>query len=122
LPGDTVESCERTIAFAKNIDCDYISINIAVPRMGTPMRKQALSDGIISGGLDAMDQSGTFIAMEAGEFTANGLMRLKRKAVRDFYLNAPYVLRRLSGVRSLSQLRIEARQGMSLFSNFLKGR
>jgi len=121
LPGDTVASCERTIAFAKSIPCDFISVNIAAPRMGTPMRGQAVGRGIVSETLDRMDQSGTFIAMEAGDFTAAALRRLKKKALREFYLNAPYAARRLRGVRSMDQFRIEARQGISLLRNFLKG-
>ena len=120
LPGDTTASCERTIAFARSIPCDFISVNIAVPRMDTPMRRRALRDGLIPAGLDAMDQSGTFIAMESGEFTAAELERLKRKAVREFYLNPKYILRRLSGLQSFDQLKIEARQGVSLFRNFIK--
>jgi anaerobic magnesium-protoporphyrin IX monomethyl ester cyclase len=119
LPGDTPASCERTVALAKSMACDYISINIAVPRMGTPLRARAVRDGLVSGDLDVMDQSGTFIAMESGAFSADTLARLKRKAIRDFYLNAPYVLRRLGAVRSLSQLRIEARQAMALINNFM---
>ena len=122
LPGDTVASCERTIEFARGIDCDFISVNIAVPRMGTPMRRRAVRDGLAPRGLDSMDQSGTFIAMESGEFTAAELERLKRRALRRFYLNTPYVLRRLAALRSPGQFMIEARQGMSLMRNFVRGR
>ena len=121
LPGDSPASCERTIAFVKTIPCDFISVNIAVPRMGTPLRERAVHSGLVPETLDHMDQSGTFIAMESGDFTASELQRLKKKALRAFYLNAPYAARRLRGVRSLQQLGIEARQGVSLLRNFLKG-
>jgi radical SAM superfamily enzyme YgiQ (UPF0313 family) len=121
LPEDTVASCERTIEFVKAIPCDFISVNIAVPRMGTPMRADAVRRGIVPAGLDRMDQSGAFISMQAGDFTTDELLRLKRKALREFYLNAPYAARRLRGIRSLDQFRIETRQGISLLRNFLKG-
>jgi radical SAM superfamily enzyme YgiQ (UPF0313 family) len=122
LPGDTSAGCERTIEMVKKLPCDFISINIAAPRMGTEMRLRALRDGLIGQGLDRMDQSGTFMAMEHGDFSAEELLRLKRKAIRGFYLNPAYAARRIAGLRSPAQFAVEARQGAALISNFLKKR
>lgn len=122
LPGDTVKNCRSTIESVKTLQCDYISINIAAPRMGSPMRADAVAKGIVDSALDRMDQSGSFIVMEHGEFTAETVMELKRKAIREFYFRPAWLIRRLAAITSPGQLKIEARQGLALLNNYLKGR
>ena len=39
LPGETEETAQKTIAFAKELNCDIASFNIAIPAPGTKLRE-----------------------------------------------------------------------------------
>ena len=105
LPEETVETALATIRFAKELDCDYASFNVAVPRAGTMLRTAAIGSGLISPDLQTMDQSGTEIAMPTRTLTVEQLEHLRARAIRDFYLRPPYLLRRALGIRTLHELR-----------------
>jgi len=119
LPGETWESACRTIEFARELNCDFASLNVAVPRMGTEMRKQAVAKGYIDPDLQQFDQSGTEVVMQTETLTRDQLVQLKRKAVRDIYLRPGYIFRRLTALRSWDEFIIHAREGYNLFSKFL---
>ncbi|MFH0964046.1 MAG: radical SAM protein [Planctomycetota bacterium] len=105
LPDDTRQTLERTIDFACEIGCDYASFNVAVPRSGTALRKEALKSGLIGPHELAFDHSGDRIAMPTRTVTRPELSALKRAAVGRFYLRPGFLLRRALGVRSLGELR-----------------
>ncbi len=119
LPGETWESALETITFARTLNCDFASINIAVPRMGTDLRKQAIETGIIDPNLVQFDQSGTDIVMETATLSRQQLAALKKRAVRDIYLRPTYVIRRLLAIRSWDEFIIQVREGLCLFRKFL---
>jgi anaerobic magnesium-protoporphyrin IX monomethyl ester cyclase len=118
LPGETWESACATIDFAKELDCDFASINIAVPRMGTDLRKTAIKEGYIDPNQNQFDQSGSEVVMETGLLTRNQLATLKRKAVREIYFRPRYILRRLLSLRSFSEFCIQSREAYHLLRKF----
>ncbi|MBN1550964.1 radical SAM protein [bacterium] len=115
LPGETWQSACETIEFAKVLNCDFASINVAVPRMGTDLRKWAIEKGYIDPDHKQFDQSGTEVIMETEQLSRDELQKLKRKAVRDLYLRPGYLLRRLLSIRSVSELSIQCHEGFNLF-------
>jgi radical SAM superfamily enzyme YgiQ (UPF0313 family) len=118
LPGETWESACNTIKYAKHLKCDFASLNVAVPRMGTDLRKWALEKGYIDTETQEFDQSGTDVVMETESLTRDQLVQLKKKAVRDIYLNPFYLLRRIFSIRSLSEMRIQLREGWHLVRGY----
>src|SRR6202008_518060 len=58
LPEDTEASLARTLAMATELDMDFMSLNVAVPRFGTPFRKRALELGLADPDDLVMDQGG----------------------------------------------------------------
>ncbi len=119
LPGETWDSACETIAFARKLNCDFASINIAVPRMGTDLRKWALEKGYIDPVSVQFDQSGQDIVMETETLTREQLRALKQKAIREIYFRPGYLIKRLFAIRSLDELRIQVREGANLIRNFL---
>jgi radical SAM superfamily enzyme YgiQ (UPF0313 family) len=115
LPEDTRESIEATIRLACDLPLDFASFSVAVPRFGTALREQAQSEGLI-GDLRVMDQSGMTIAMGTRGLSRDEVMRLKRKAIRSFYLRPSYLARRLLSVRSLWELGAQVREGLALLT------
>ena len=120
LPEETGETFERTMRFLREVDPDYVSFNVAVPRMGTPLRKKALQLGLISADLESMDQSGYPVAMPTLTLSRSEVATLRSRAVKDFYFRPDYVGRRLwhlARSASLGVAAIQIRQGMALLRN-----
>lgn len=119
LPEETEESFQRTMEFLKTVPVDFVSFNVAVPRMGTPLRRKAIQSGLISPDFQIMDQSGREVAMPGFTLSRAQIAAMRRRAVRGFYLHAQYLKRRLLGVRSLEDAGIQLRQGLGLLRNYL---
>ncbi len=120
LPGETWDSAVRTIEFARDLACDFASINIAAPRMGTDLRKWAVEAGLVPEGELRFDQSGSRIVMSSTALSAEDLAHLKKLAVRRIYLRPRYVLKRLLALRSIDEFRIQSREALQLVINHFR--
>jgi radical SAM superfamily enzyme YgiQ (UPF0313 family) len=118
LPEETEASFQRTMDFLKVVPVDFVSFNVAVPRMGTPLRVQALAHDLIAPSLQIMDQSGSEAAMPGFTLSREQIASMRQKAVREFYFNAKYLKQRLLGLRSFEDARIQMRQGFGLLRNY----
>ena len=120
LPEETEASFQRTLDFLKQVSCDFASFNVAVPRMGTPLRQQALAQKLISSDLHVMDQSGSEVAMPTLTLSREQINAMHQRAVREFYFNANYLWQRLRRLRSFDDARIQWRQGYGLLRNYIR--
>lgn len=118
LPEETKETCLETIKFAKKIKCDFASFNVAVPRIGTKLRENAIKSGLVNNGFTVMDQSGTVVAMPTKNLSIKEIKKLKRKAVFEFYLRLSYLARRVNKIDSFFQLKTQIRNAVALLRNF----
>jgi len=117
LPDETEETIKKTIDIIKKIDLDYASFNVAVPRIGTDLRKEAVQLNLIDSSFYFMDQSGTEIAMNTKRFSKRKVKKYRKKAVRSFYLRPKYILRRLSKIRNFFDLYRNLKNAVSLLKN-----
>lgn len=120
LPGESWASAIRTIEFARELDCDFASINVAAPRMGTDLRRWAIDGGFISDSTMMFDQSGSQIVMNSSDLSAEDLAKLKRIAVRRIYLRPRFLLRRLLSLRSVDECAIQTREGFHLLKRYFQ--
>lgn len=121
FPGETEESALRTIEFAKLLDSDFASFNIATPRLGTPYREQAIAEGWTDPEMDVLDNSLAFPQINMPQLSAEELWRLRSRAVRQFHLRPRYLWRTLRNTGSSRELLSHLRQGVYLFSGLLRG-
>ncbi|MGB0805233.1 MAG: B12-binding domain-containing radical SAM protein [Salibacteraceae bacterium] len=117
VPEQSRESIRNTVDFAIEIDADYASFNVAVPRAQTSFREEALDLGLISEDEKQMDQSGSFIAMGTGKVSAEELMKLKKEAYRKFYLRPSYIWKRVYSLRNLEELKTHTREAFYVLKN-----
>jgi radical SAM superfamily enzyme YgiQ (UPF0313 family) len=117
LPEETPETIRRTIDFACSLPADYASFNVAVPRAGTRLRKDAVEAGLMDRDLVVMDQSGFEPTLDTRGLTARDLARWRRRAVTSFYLRPSYLWRRLRHLRSRAELASQLREAASLLRN-----
>lgn len=123
LPGETESSVRRTIEFAKELDCDFASFNIAVPALGTKLRSKAISSGWLRDDTLVFDASDSYPIMETPQFSRNQAWEWRRRAVREFYLRPSYLWRRATAANSFYQWKVLASNGWAVVKSVLeKGR
>lgn len=114
LPEETRETINDTINLACSIGCDYASFHIAVPRLGTELKKQLCEEHFISDSLDAMDQSGSFIAMSTKFLSKKEVLEYRKKAHISFYLRPSFIFKKIMKIKSLHHLKSEIEHGFQL--------
>jgi len=114
LPEETAETVEETLDFAKSLECDFASFNLAVPRMGTELRKQVLEEGLLEEKTFSMDQTGRNIAMPTRLLSRDEMHRLRRRFILGFYLRPSYLCRRLWRLKSWYELRAQVVEGWEM--------
>jgi anaerobic magnesium-protoporphyrin IX monomethyl ester cyclase len=114
LPEESEASLQRTLDLAIHLDMDFMSLNMAVPRFGTPFRAQALDLGLADRDDLVMDQGGADAFLPTQTLDRERMLAMKKAMVRRFYLRPGYLWRRVTGVRSLWELGAQFREGLAL--------
>ena len=114
LPEETEDSIRKTLELAVELDMDFMSLNMAVPRFGTPFRARAVELGICDPADLVMDQGGADAFLPTRTLDRAAMLRLKKRMIRRFYLRPGYLWRRLRDTGSLYELRAQAREGLAL--------
>lgn len=120
LPDDNEASIMETIRFAKEIEPDYASFNVYVPRMHTKLREEVLEKGLVSPDVRVMDQTGTFSVAGTTSLSSSDVLRLKEKAVKEFYLRPGYLLKRVKGINSLFDIKKEMLGGLTIVRDIFR--
>lgn len=114
LPEETETSLRRTLDLAVELEMDFMSINVAVPRFGTPFRREAVALGLADEEDLVMDQGGEDAFLPTRTLDRAEVLKLKKAMIRRFYLRPGYLWRRVRSIRSLYELRSQAREGLAL--------
>lgn len=114
LPEESERSLADTLELALELEMDFMSLNMAVPRFGTEFRRQALELGLCAEDELVMDQGGADAFLPTRTLDRGAMLRLKKRMIRRFYLRPGYLWRRVTSVRSLYELRAQAREGLAL--------
>lgn len=119
LPGDTVKTVKDTIRFSKELDSDFASFNMPVPRMGTDLRLDAIKQGRITSEFDEMNQSSSHAFLETDALTLRQISFYKNYAVFSYFFRPKYILRRLLSIRSYNDILIHFRALIGIIKNFI---
>ena len=121
LPCEDEESQNELIEFAKELDCDYASFNIASPQVGTTFRDEAIKNGWVSFKVDVMDSSCSYPVIETESLSKEKLWTLYKLAIRKFYFRPHFLLKRICKLRSANEFIVLLREVFYLFKEiFLK--
>jgi len=77
LPGETAETIEETIRFAREIDPHSIQVSLAAPYRGTELYRQAVQNGWLE------DESPALVASAGIQLSTLSYPHLSRKAISD---------------------------------------
>ncbi|NOQ71802.1 MAG: radical SAM protein [Crocinitomix sp.] len=120
VPGQTAASILNTVKFAIEIDADYASFNVAVPRSNTSFREEAIESGLIDASVQVMDQSGERVTMGTGELTRDELQTIKNKAYRSFYFRPSYLFKRLANISNWTEFKAHVIEGTYVLKGIVK--
>jgi radical SAM superfamily enzyme YgiQ (UPF0313 family) len=96
FPGEDKKSCLDTVDFALKLKCDFASFNIFVPKVQTPLRKDLLAAHLLDENQpEVLDQSGIASVWHNEFLSQKDLDKLRRLALRKFYIRPTYLLKRL---------------------------
>ncbi|EKE03518.1 MAG: hypothetical protein ACD_20C00196G0014 [uncultured bacterium] len=120
FPWETKEHIEKTINFAKELDCDYSEIHIAVPYEGTELYEQIKETDLLEESAEGHD---TFInpVIRTQYLSTEELLKLKNKALKEIYLRPAFIFRTLKNIKSINEFNNYAKFGIRMLKNlFLK--
>jgi len=119
LPEDTHDSCVETINFACRLKCDFVSFNFAFPRTRTELSKRMFEQNLVADKADFSDQSGLDMTIKTYALSSEDLVRIRRYAVRRFYLRPGYLLRRIFNMRSWYEVKMMFLNAKGLFKKLI---
>ena len=114
LPGESRESVLATIDFACKSGIDFASFNMAVPRLGSTMRKDAIEAGTSDQAITDVDSSNSQPSWKGQSLSNQEIVELQKIAFRKFYLRPSYILKRLRRIATPHQLWSMVREGIFL--------
>jgi len=114
LPEESESSLRATLDLAIDLELDFMSLNMAVPRFGTPFRARALELGLARADDLVMDQGGSRASLSTESLSLERMHALKKQMVRRFYLRPSWIARRVASVRNPGELVRHVREGAAL--------
>jgi radical SAM superfamily enzyme YgiQ (UPF0313 family) len=123
LPGETLETIEETITFAKDIDPHTIQVSLAAPYPGTFLYKQATENGWFDGTDHLLTEGGTQIAQLSYPHLSSEVIFDK---VEEFYKRFYFRPKKIGSIvaemlRDFDMLKRRLREGVEFFQ-FLRNR
>ncbi len=119
LPQEDERSIKKTIAFARDLNCDYASFSVFVPDFGAQIRTELEKKDPRLKNVYKFDRT-DFPVMESEFISKERIWQLRNKAVRSFYLRPGYIWKMLHKIKSGSRLRVAARIFWSICKEQLK--
>ena len=123
LPGETLDTIEETIEYAKEINPHTIQVSLAAPYPGTFLYKQATENGWFDNSNDLLTEGGTQIAqLSYPHLPANVIFDKVEEFYKRFYFR-PRKIGSIVGemVRDFDMMKRRLREGVEFFS-FLHNR
>ena len=117
LPGETEATALQTIQYSQELEPDFVSFNLAAPRMGTDLRAEAIEKGWVDQKVDSVDNSNPFPQLEIGTISGQRLIELRSKAIRDFHLRPSYLYKKVMDIRSPREFWRAMQNGYTLFKS-----
>ncbi len=110
LPGETRETALETFSFALELNPDYAMFSVLAPVVGSKLFEQAVKEGKIDvpsyrGAHYLSAYAGRLDVVELSGLKAAELIELMNKFNRGFYSRPSYMLKRLLGLRSLTEFK-----------------
>lgn len=117
FPGETKETAENTVRFAKQCGVDYAQFYCAVPYPGTEFWQEAEKKGhILSEDWDLYEQN--YAVIKTDELEAEDLMKYRTRAFQEYYFRPKKMFQHLKQLRSPKEFLNTLISGVSVLKWF----
>jgi len=113
-PGETIESMEKSIEYAINLDPDLVQFNITTPYPGTEMFLWAKEHGYLKTE-DWSKYDYYTCVMELPTVSSADIEKYYKIAYRRFFLRPTYLMKRLLKLRNFYDIKIAYKSLVSVF-------
>ncbi|NLI77093.1 MAG: radical SAM protein [Candidatus Riflebacteria bacterium] len=121
FPEDTADSLSQTVEFALDLDCDYASFNVFVPKLQTPARQELIDNHRIADNpFEIQDQSGFIPPSVPCRNPGLDVQAWRSQAMKRFYGRPSYLLKRLRKATTFVELRNLVTSALSLLRQYGK--
>jgi len=106
--GETKKTVNKTIRFAKSLKLDNATFFITIPYPGTDLYSVAVKKGYITPDTQYCDfapMTNSVPILVQGNISADNLLKLRKKAFRQFYLRPTYILRKFTKIDSFDEFK-----------------
>ena len=114
LYGEDENTIMDTINFTKELDPDIAKFNILVPFPGTEVYEQLNSRGLILEKDFSKYGYHSKPVHRLEKLSSDDLIRLHKKAYREFYLRGRIILKQIMRIKTLTRLKINIRTGVDI--------
>ena len=118
MPGETHETIDRTIDFAKRVDADFVQFSVAQPYPGTEFYSYLKSRGYLKASKwsDYLDKSGCIQPIfEYPELSREDMKLALRRAYKSYYVRPHYIAKALrQRVTNWELMKTSLRSGRSV--------
>lgn len=123
-PGESPETIDKTVQFAKKLKLDFAQFSVTVPFPGTRLYELYLDGGEI----DSIPWESFIYAgangqetpvFESSQLDRSALYHRVKRAYREFYLRPSYIWQRIRRISSIGDLRVDIR-GLSVLLQSIK--
>ena len=105
LPGETVETMQRTLDFALELDPEYVLFNINTPYPGTEMYDWATANGYLKTDIDYTRWDAGEVILTLPTVSSEDIKRYYKKCLKAFYLRPKYIAKRILRLRSIDEIK-----------------
>jgi radical SAM superfamily enzyme YgiQ (UPF0313 family) len=111
LIGDTKETMQKTIDFAKELEPDIAQFTLATPYPGTRMYQMINEGGTFLGDdwTDFHHTLGKMLYTYPGMAAPEEVEEMYKKAHNEFYFRPKYIAKQILGIRSIEQVKLMLR-------------
>ena len=113
LPWETEDTVEETIRFAIELDSDFISFYTATPLPGTRFYEYAKEHNLFDTET-SFENAYFYPAVNTHTLSRDRIFELHKSAIKRFYLRPLYILKMLSRIRSLTEVKNYFIAGMGI--------
>ena len=118
MPGETVETINKTISLAIDLDCDYASFSLPMPHPGTRLGESVKNNNSVLSERDLFDDV-SHPRDDISTLDIDTVWKLRALAYRKFYLRPGYFIKRIFNTRSLYELLLQTRVFLSILKRLL---
>jgi radical SAM superfamily enzyme YgiQ (UPF0313 family) len=119
FPWETPEDMVNTIKFAKELNCGEVQFSLVIPYPGTMLYKEAEEKGWLEFAQGEWEKFDMSTPVLKTPLKAEEILKLYRKAWREFYFRPSYILSKLLKIRSIRELKWLTRGFFSIIRGHL---